>query len=104
MIQKTYIFDVDGTICTHSNSKYETAKPLVDRIKVVNNLFTDGHKIIIMTSRGMTTGLDWEDLTKRQLREWGVLYHELHMRKIFYDIWVDDKAVSDFDFFKDKAV
>ena len=40
----TYCFDLDNTLCTQTNGKYEEAIPFVDRIARVNGLFEDGHK------------------------------------------------------------
>jgi len=38
----TYCFDLDGTLCTITNGDYDLAKPLMDRISVVNNLYESG--------------------------------------------------------------
>lgn len=98
-----YCFDLDGTLCTNTNGEYFLAKPLNDRIDKVNLLFNNGHYIIIDTARGATTGIDWLELTKKQLNEWEVKYHELYVgRKLHYDIIVDDKAINDIIFFKDE--
>ncbi len=96
-----YCFDIDGTICTNTNGDYEKAKPFIDRIKIVNKLYIEGNKIIMFTARGSTTNLDWTELTKQQLKEWGVKYHELIFGKPEADIFVDDKGISDKIFFKD---
>tara|TARA_B100001057_G_scaffold426450_1_gene450588 strand:- start:48056 stop:48355 length:300 start_codon:yes stop_codon:yes gene_type:complete len=96
-----YCFDIDGTICTNTNGDYEKAKPFIDRIKIVNKLYIEGNKIIMFTARGSTTNLDWTRLTKQQLKEWGVKYHELIFGKPEADIFVDDKGISDKIFFKD---
>ena len=34
----TYVIDIDGTICSNTNGNYEDAKPIVDRIKLINKL------------------------------------------------------------------
>ena len=96
-----YCFDIDGTICTNTNGDYEKAKPFIDRIKIVNKLYIEGNKIIMLTARGSTTNLDWTELTKQQLKEWGVKYHELIFGKPEADIFIDDKGISDKIFFKD---
>ncbi len=96
-----YCFDIDGTICTNTNGDYEKAKPFIDRIKIVNKLYIEGNKIIMFTARGSTTNLDWTELTKQQLKEWGVKYHELIFGKPEADIFIDDKGISDKIFFKD---
>jgi len=96
-----YCFDIDGTICTNTNGDYEKAKPFIDRIKIVNKLYIEGNKIIMFTARGSTTNLDWTELTKQQLKEWGVKYHELIFGKPEADMFIDDKGISDKIFFKD---
>ena len=72
-----YCFDLDGTLCNTKDGDYEKSLPLHDRIKKVNELYVEGHYIIIETARGSITGIDWFELTKRQINEWGVKYHEL---------------------------
>ena len=37
--------------------------------------------------------------TEQQLFEWGVKYHELFMGKPAADYYIDDKGISDKDFF-----
>ena len=97
-----YIFDIDGTICSLvQNAEYMKAKPLKTRIQQVNNLYLEGHVIKLYTARGSSTGIDWTEVTKKQLHEWGVKYNDLIMnRKPHGDIFVDDKAVNADDFFK----
>tara|TARA_B100000287_G_scaffold252262_1_gene237031 strand:- start:351 stop:650 length:300 start_codon:yes stop_codon:yes gene_type:complete len=95
-----YCFDIDGTICTNTDGDYESALPLLDRITIVNNLYREENEIILFTSRGSTTSLDWTELTKKQLDDWGVKYHKLIFGKPEADIFVDDKAISDKLFFE----
>ena len=78
---KTYVFDIDGTICSNTNGKYELASPYNERINYINDLYKKGNIIKYFTARGTTTGIDWHELTKRQLNEWGAFYHELIFRK-----------------------
>lgn len=89
-----YCFDIDGTLCTKTDGRYENAKPFLDRIAVVNALHNAGHTIKLFTARGSTTGIDWRDVTRCQLQQWNVSYHELIMGKPEADIFVDDKAVN----------
>jgi len=96
-----YCFDIDGTICTNTNGDYEKAQPLTNRIKIVNDLFNEGHQIIMFTARGSTTNFDWKHLTKQQLKYWGVNYHKLIFGKPEADIFIDDKAISDELFFEE---
>jgi len=95
---KIYCFDIDGTICTNTGGKYESAKPCESRIEHINSLFVAGHTILFFTARGSTTGIDWRDLTEKQLTEWGVSYHTLIMGKPHADLFIDDKAIHAEDF------
>ncbi len=90
---KTFCIDIDGTICTEF-CQYEDAKPIKSVIKKINNLYNNGHKIILFTSRGYTSGYNWIPPLKQQLREWGVLYHELKQGKPFADYYIDNKAIN----------
>ena len=51
---KTYIVDIDGTICRHEDetAPYEEGHPIKERIKFFNELYDAGHKIINWTARG----------------------------------------------------
>ena len=64
-----YCFDIDGTICTNTDGDYEQAIPFKEVIEKINHLYDMGHKIVFYTGRGSTTGIDWYDFTKKQLRE-----------------------------------
>jgi hypothetical protein len=48
----------------------------------------------MFTARGSTTGIDWTDVTARQLADWGVDYHELILGKPHFDLLIDDKAIG----------
>jgi uncharacterized HAD superfamily protein len=97
-----YMVDIDGTICTKTvNSNYEFAEPFVNRIKHFNTLYDQGHEICYWTARGGTTHVDWSELTKAQLKQWRVKYSSLNFGKPTYDIWIDDKAINDKDYFND---
>ena len=88
-----YIVDIDNTICFQdSSSNYPNSTPMKEHIQRVNELFDAGHEIIYWTARGAVSGIDWRELTEKQLTEWGCKYHELWMNKPQYDVWIDDKA------------
>jgi len=96
-----YVIDLDGTLCTNTNGEYEKATPFVERIEKVNKLYDEGHKIKIETARGSTTNIDWFKLTENQLKDWGVKYCILRVGvKMDGDIFIDDKAMNDKDFFE----
>ena len=89
-----YCFDIDGTLCSNTFGDYERAVPDPEAIVRLNELFASGHQIILFTARGGTTGIDWRELTERQLREWDVSYHKLLFGKPTADVYVDDRAMN----------
>ena len=89
---KTYCFDIDGTICSNTDGEYENAKPFNNRIELINKLFHEGHNIVYFTARGSTTGIDWKDFTKNQLKSWDALHHKLILNNPFADYDIDDKS------------
>lgn len=93
-----YCFDLDGTLCT--SGAYETAQPYRDRIALVNNLYDNGHTIIIDTARGSVSGKDWTEFTRNQIGLWGIKYHCLRCGvKFAAQIFVDDRAKTWEDLF-----
>jgi capsule biosynthesis phosphatase len=107
-----YVFDLDGTLCTHvEDGDYRKAKPIKERIKKVNKLSKEGHNIVLYTARGMGRyqGNAWKcnqefrDLTERQLKEWDVTYSQLILGKPSGDFYIDDKGIKDGDFFADDS-
>ena len=58
-------------------------------------------QLFFFTARGYVTKIDWRELTLNQLEEWNVKYHELILGKPNADVYVDDKAINDLDFFND---
>tara|TARA_B100000315_G_scaffold225262_1_gene231368 strand:+ start:730 stop:1095 length:366 start_codon:yes stop_codon:yes gene_type:complete len=98
---KTLCFDIDGTICEQTESKYKEAKPYPEAIKVINALYQEGYRIIFYTSRFM--GRNNGDIekaynegyvfTKKQLDDWGFRYHKLIMGKPSHHLNIDDKSL-----------
>ena len=89
-----YFIDLDNTLCLNENSDYTNSKPILERIRYVNELKTQGHNITIWTARGSTSGIDHKELTVKQLDEWGVQYDNLLMGKPSYDVYIDDKSFN----------
>lgn len=88
-----YCFDIDGTICTNTHGKYETAVPFPDMRRRINALYDLGHHIIFMTGRGCVTKKDYTAFTKKQLDDWGFKYHELITnKKPHADLFIDDRG------------
>ena len=102
-----YVIDIDGTICNNTYGKYEEAVPFLDRIDKINKLHDEGHEIWYFTARGMSKNpppskatIQWYSLIKKQLEDWGCKYDHLYMGKPSADYYIDDKGISDSDFFK----
>ncbi|TVR75806.1 MAG: hypothetical protein EA412_14810 [Chitinophagaceae bacterium] len=103
--EKLEIFvDIDDTICLTDGMNYEASKPITENIRKVNKLYDEGHYIVYWTARGMKSGLDWTELTTRQLKEWGAKHHELRLTKPSYDIFIDDKVLNTRDWEKGKWI
>lgn len=98
---KTFCFDIDNTLFVTKQNFYSQSKPIKKNIKVVNQLFKKGHKIILFTARGMTTytgnvkliNKNLGSLTIRQLKKFNVKYHELIFGKPSFDYIIDDRSV-----------
>lgn len=92
--------DIDETICSQQGGDprvpkdYSKSLPLKNNINKVNDLYDQGHTIVYWTARGSMTGIDWTELTTKQLDEWGCKYHEVKLGKPHYDIFIDDKSFN----------
>tara|TARA_B110000977_G_scaffold200933_1_gene293240 strand:- start:547 stop:834 length:288 start_codon:yes stop_codon:yes gene_type:complete len=84
--------DIDGTICHTNGTDYNDSKPKYDQIYKINKLYDEGNVIVYWTARGTVTQIDWTVLTRNQLNEWGVKYHDVRVGKPQYDLWIDDKS------------
>ena len=98
---KTFCFDLDDTLCKTNGCDYSSSQPYEDRINLVNQLYKQGHTILIDSARGSGTGICWTSKTKDQLDLWGLKYHKLRCgRKFAADIYIDDKAINSEQIFK----
>lgn len=92
---KRFVFDIDGVITTAKKSlDYSNAEPNRKMIAVINKLHKKGNEIILFTARGYKTGIDWQELTRKQMDMWGVEYDELKFGKPNADFYIDDKMVA----------
>jgi len=90
--------DIDETICvTPPDRDYSKATPIVENIEKANKLYDEGHEITYWTARGTKSGIDWTEITKKQLEKWGVKHHELRLGKPYYDLFIDDKNINTID-------
>jgi len=96
---KIFCVDIDGTLCSENpNLHYDYATPIQKSIDYINKLYDSGNIIKLYTARGAASGTDWRDLTESQMKQWGVKYHELIMKKPFADYYIDNKAINIFNF------
>lgn len=104
-----YVIDIDGTICSITDGKYDDAVPNEDRIAKINKLYDEGNQIIYLTARGMGRSGNNADLAKKifyeltrnQLDRWGCKYHKLFLGKPSGDYYIDDKGMNANEFFGD---
>lgn len=102
-----FVFDLDGTLCLTVDGDYANSQPRYDRIAIVNSLADAGNSITIYTARGMgrfnnnqiLAKKAFEEMTVKQLHDWGLKYNSLFFGKPSGDIYIDDKAKNDDDFF-----
>jgi hypothetical protein len=89
--------DIDNTICKTKGMDYLNAVPKKRKIKKVNKLYRQGHRVMYWTARGQGSGIKAEkervaDLTLAQLEKWGCKYHGVKFDKPIYDKFYCDKA------------
>ncbi len=89
--------DIDETICFYESKEkrlgYRNAIPNMSNITKINKLYDEGHHIKYWTARGSVSKIDYFELTKSQLTEWGCKYHELSVgKKPDYDLLICDKT------------
>lgn len=92
---KQFVFDIDGVIALkREDLDYSQALPNERMIAIVNKLYDMGNRIVLFTARGYVTGIDWYPVTEKQMKDWGVKYHELKMGKPNADFYIDDKFLD----------
>lgn len=85
--------DIDNTICKTIGSDYINSIPIKENINKINKLFDEGHVIIYWTARGGNSGIDWSELTLKQLKSWNCKFTNLDTKtKPSWDLIIDDKA------------
>ena len=108
-MSKTYVIDIDGTICDwEAGRDYTLSEPFPERIKIINDLYDDGNIIKYFTARGMGRFKGDRDkaveffytITEGQLDRWGCKYHKLILGKPSADYYIDDKGIGANEFFK----
>lgn len=86
--------DIDETICFYEGERhYPDAVPNLENIAKINKLYDEGHHIKYWTARGSVTKIDWDLITKEQLKNWGCKFHEVSVgEKPDYDLLICDKT------------
>lgn len=93
-----YAVDLDGTLCNGIWwGEGDHPEPHLGRIKMINDLYHQGHVIIIHTGRREYM----RPATEAWLHQHGVKFHAMVMNKLGADVYIDDRAVRDTDFFHD---
>lgn len=91
-----YAVDLDWTLCEWEFWWEWEPKPLLDRIEKINNLYKEWNIILIYTARDPS----YFQLTFAWLIKYWVMHHWINMKsKPWADIYIDDKAIKDTDFF-----
>ena len=95
--------DIDETICVSPESRdYSLATPIAENIDKINKMYDEGNQIVYWTARGTVTGIDWTDLTKKQLTKWGAKHHDVKLGKPHFDLYICDKSINADTFFNKK--
>ena len=115
-VTNIYCIDIDGTLTEPHEGTPWDAIPVTSRIDKVNKLYDEGATIYLMTARGFIHSNTIHDnisdaqseadnfarnKTEAQLTKWGVKYHKLYFGKPRAVTYVDDRGVSDYEFFQD---
>lgn len=104
-LNKTFCFDIDNTIVKFEDHRdYENFKPDKEMVRIINDLYSQGHKIVLYTARGLQSvgpdRIEAEILPSliQNLENIGLKYDELLTHKPVYDWIIDDKAIDPFKF------
>ena len=81
--------DIDGILTLEKEGHdYAQRTPNLENISLINKLYEQGNIIILWTARFRRD----RRITKHWLSQHAVSYHKLIMRKLQYDVLIDDKA------------
>lgn len=97
MINKIVI-DLDDTISFCHDRKWDKATPNLPVIRKINQLYNDGWEVVIFSSRGQLSKVDYFSQVSEWLTNHGVLYTGLMFGKPLASLYVDDKACNTNDF------
>ena len=99
----TIAIDIDGTIADASEvdfykadidpNEFMKATPIKGALEAVKKLHAEGHIIVFHSSRKKQT----RRVTEEWLENHGFPFHHLEMRKFLAHVYIDDRAVSGYN-------
>jgi len=96
-----WCLDLDNTLVRTEGSDYKNSTPIPEAVAKVQEYKRRGDHIIIMTARGASSKKDWREFTAKQLKDFGIPYHQLIVgHKPSADLYIDDKAINVKDWLK----
>ena len=98
-----FAFDIDNTICkgiekSNDSKACSKAKPIKRIIKIIQDLKTKGHQILIFSHRKSST----KSATIEWLKKNQVPFDQLVLDKPKYDLLIDDKTYLPFHYINAK--
>ena len=104
MVMIRWCIDIDNTLVRTEGSDYKNSTPIPEAVAKVQEYYDRGDHIIIMTARGASSKKDWREFTAKQLKDFGIPYHQLivGLKPGGVDFFVDDKAVNSLEWLDDE--
>ena len=80
--RRIFFIDIDGTVCENVRNEdgveaMQKAKPFADSVRMINQLFDEGHYICFFTARTD----EHRDVTEAWLKHHGVRHHQVIFNK-----------------------
>lgn len=86
-----YAVDLDGVLCEIAiNTPVKDHVPIIHNVTKVNQLYDQGHTVIIHTSRRENLRTS----TELWLNKYGVKFQALVMNKLKADFYIDDRNIE----------
>ena len=89
---KTIFVDIDDTVTTGKG--YEECVPRTRIISKLNELYDKNVNIVYWTSRGVVSGNNWYNHTKKQLLCWNAKHNLLITNKPFFNTFIENKSIN----------
>jgi hypothetical protein len=88
----TYAFDIDDRLCTNVHGA--AAQAFYEMAAELNSVYHESDVIFIYTARGATTGIDWCEVTERQLGGCEVRCYKLFWGKQTAYVCTDNSTIN----------